>query len=434
MGVALRVENVSKQYRTYARPADRLKESLTRGLLRRHQAFWALSEVNFEVEKGTTVGIVGPNGCGKSTLLQIIAGTLEPTHGQVWHDGRIAALLELGAGFDPEFTGAENIYMNASLLGLSRRETDALFPYIERFAEVGPFLRQPVKTYSSGMYVRLAFAIAASVEPEILLVDEALAVGDTVFQHRCLRRLQELQERGTTVLFVSHDLAAVRALCSRAILLNAGRIVEDGAPIDVLNRYQKIIMVRERAFEESSSAAAGEPAHRPVESLAPLSYTYRHGNGMAEILAADLRDAGGRAIEIFETGEPLTLRVLARVKQDLADVVVGFLISNRHGIRAYGTNTKEQQIEFGAARLGDLIEVTFSFDCWLGVDNYSVSCAVHSRDGEAYDWADGVRFFRVTCGVLTEGVANLNARASVRHLKTTAATEKEVRLPEAVNA
>src|SRR2546421_11117985 len=247
MNPALRIDNVSKQYRTYARPGDRLKESLTRGRLRRHKEFWALRDISFEVERGATVGLVGPNGCGKSTLLQIIAGTLEPTHGEVLHEGRIAALLELGAGFDPEFTGLENVYMNASLLGLSRRETDALFPRIERFAEIGAFIYQPVKTYSSGMYVRLAFAIAASVEPDILVVDEALAVGDAVFQHRCVRRIKDLQESGTTVLFVSHDLAAVRALCSRAILLNGGRVVSDGRPIDVLNHYQKIIMERERA-------------------------------------------------------------------------------------------------------------------------------------------------------------------------------------------
>jgi len=255
MTMALRIEGVSKQYRTYARPSDRLKESITRGRLRRHQEFWALRDVSFELDKGATVGVVGPNGCGKSTLLQIIAGTLEPTHGNVWHEGRVAALLELGAGFDPEFTGVENVYLNASLLGLSRRETDRLFPSIERFAEIGQFLYQPVKTYSSGMFVRLAFAIAASVEPEILLVDEALAVGDAVFQHRCLRRMQELQAGGTTVLFVSHDLAAVRALCSRAILLSGGRIVEDGKPADVLNRYQKIIMAREQAYEESTTAS-----------------------------------------------------------------------------------------------------------------------------------------------------------------------------------
>ena len=191
MTLALRVENVSKQYRIYDRPGDRLTESLTRGRLRRHREFWALRDVSFEIEPGTTVGIVGQNGCGKSTLLQIIAGTLSPTHGHVWHEGRIAALLELGAGFDPEFTGVENVYMNASLLGFSRRETAAIFPRIERFAEIGEFIHQPVKTYSSGMYVRLAFAIAASVEPDILVIDEALAVGDAVFQHRCLRRIKD---------------------------------------------------------------------------------------------------------------------------------------------------------------------------------------------------------------------------------------------------
>ena len=389
--------------------------------------------MTFELEQGVTVGIVGPNGCGKSTLLQIISGTLEPTHGDVWHEGRIAALLELGAGFDPEFTGVENIYMNASLLGLSRRATDALFPQIERFAEIGPFIYQPVKTYSSGMYVRLAFAIAASVEPDILVVDEALAVGDAVFQHRCLRRIKDLQESGTTVLFVSHDLAAVRALCSRAILLNGGRVVSDGRPIDVLNHYQKIIMERERAFE-ADSVAAGEATFGEDESLAPLSYTYRHGDGSAEILAADLADAAHRQVETVETGAPLTMRVLARLNNDLDDPIIGFLIRNRHGINAYGTNTKEQQIEFGPVRRGDLLEVIFSFNCWLGVDNYSITCAVHSRNGEAFDWIDGARFFRVTSAAVTEGVANLNASASARHVEAAAALSTQNELSEAVKA
>src|ERR1700704_4495707 len=269
MTAALRVEKVSKQYRIYERPGDRLKESLTRGLLRRHQEFWALRDVDFEIEAGATVGIIGPNGCGKSTLLQIISGTLAPTHGDVWHEGRIAALLELGAGFDPEFTGVENFFMNASLLGLTRRETDRLFPTIEHFAEIGEFLYQPVKTYSSGMYVRLAFAIAASVDPDILIIDEALAVGDAVFQHRCLRRIKELHERGTTVLFVSHDAAAVRALCSRAILLNQGRMIADGAPADVLNHYQEIVMEREQAYEAESESLSGSESAQ-AESFEPL--------------------------------------------------------------------------------------------------------------------------------------------------------------------
>jgi ABC-type polysaccharide/polyol phosphate transport system ATPase subunit len=427
MTTVLRVENVSKQYRTYTRPSDRLKESLTRGRLRRHKEFWALREVSFELEQGVTVGIVGPNGCGKSTLLQIISGTLEPTLGAVRHQGRIAALLELGAGFDPEFTGVENVYMNASLLGLSRRATDALFPQIERFAEIGQFIYQPVKTYSSGMYVRLAFAIAASVEPEILVVDEALAVGDAVFQHRCLRRIKDLQEAGTTVLFVSHDLAAVRALCSRAILLNAGRVVSDGRPVDVLNHYQKIIMERERAFEVELATAAGETS---VGEVAPLSYTYRHGDGSAEILAADLTDMAQRRVETVDTGEPLTMRVLVRIKSDLDDPIVGFLIRNRHGISAYGTNTKEQQIEFGLVRRGELLEVVFSFDCWLGVDDYSITCAVHNRNGEAFDWIDGARFFRVTSPAVTEGVANLNASASARRLESDTARQAPSELHE----
>ena len=427
MSVALRVERVSKQYRIYGRRGARLTESLTRGRLKRHREFWALSEVSFEVEAGTTVGVVGPNGCGKSTLLQIIAGTLEPTHGGVWREGRVAALLELGAGFDPEFTGVENVYMNAALMGLTRRETDRLFPDIERFAEIGDFLRQPVKTYSSGMYVRLAFAIAASVEPDILVIDEALAVGDAVFQHRCLRRIKDIQERGATVLFVSHDAAAVRALCSRAILLGAGRVLADGKPADVLNRYQKIIMEREEAYDEADrSARGGEELQDGDETFAPPAHTFRHGDGSAEIVGAELLDATRRAVGVVETGEGVTVRVRARFHADVESPVIGFLIRNRHGIHVYGTNTKEQQVDFGAVRRGETVEVVFAFDCWLGIDQHSVSLAVHSRDGVSYDWMDGVIFFRVTSAVLVEGVANLNATATARRLETRGALAEEV--------
>ena len=418
MTAALRVEKVSKQYRIYDRPGDRLTESLTRGFLRRHKEFWALRDVDFEVEAGTTVGIVGPNGCGKSTLLQIISGTLAPTHGDVLHEGRIAALLELGAGFDPEFTGVENAFMNASLLGLTRRETEAVFPTIERFAEIGPFLHQPVKTYSSGMFVRLAFAIAASVEPDILVIDEALAVGDAVFQHRCLRRLKELHERGTTILFVSHDAAAVRALCSRALLLKAGRVVADGKPAEVLNRYQKIIMEREEAYEAEAPATAqslnlAQPSI--LENAKPLNYAYRHGDGSAEVVSAELTDSAHRAVEIVESGEPLTLRLAVRFHQEVEEPVVGFLIKNRHGIHTYGTNTKEQEFKLGTIHRGETLEVTFAFDCWLGIDQYSISLAAHSGEGQAYDWLDAALFFRVTSLSLLEGVANLNASATVRH-------------------
>jgi ABC-type polysaccharide/polyol phosphate transport system ATPase subunit len=427
MTAALRIEKVSKQYRIYERPGDRLKESLTRGLLRRHQEFWALRDVDFEIEAGTTVGIVGPNGCGKSTLLQIISGTLAPTHGDVWHEGRIAALLELGAGFDPEFTGVENVYMNASLLGLTRRETDALFPAIERFAEIGPFLYQPVKTYSSGMYVRLAFAIAASVEPDILVIDEALAVGDAVFQHRCLRRINDLHERGATVLFVSHDAAAVRALCSRAILLRAGAVIADGKPADVLNRYQKIIMEREQAYD-ADAPRPGSEGTQVEESMAPLNYAYRHGDGSAEIVGAELTDTTRGRVELVETGEPLTLRVRVRFNQTVEDPVIGFLIRNSHGIHAYGTNTKEQQLEFGIVQPGELIEVTFAFNCWLGVDQYTISLAVHSREGQAYDWLDAALFVKVVSVDLTEGIANLNATVTLHYRAPATEVEQQVRV------
>jgi hypothetical protein len=297
---------------------------------------------------------------------------------------------------------------------LSRRETDALFPAIERFAEIGPFLYQPVKTYSSGMYVRLAFAIAASVEPDILIIDEALAVGDAVFQHRCLRRINELHERGATVLFVSHDAAAVRALCSRAILLKSGSVIADGKPADVLNLYQKIIMEREQAYEAEAGTLTSEPM-QPDETLAPVSYAYRHGDRTAEIIGAELTDPAHARVEIVESGEPLTLRVVVRFNQDLDDPVIGFLIRNSHGIHAYGTNTKEQQIEFGSVRSGEVIEVVFAFDCWLGIDQYTISLAVHSRDGKAYDWLDAALFIRVTNMTLTEGIANLNASVTTRH-------------------
>src|SRR5262249_60632892 len=283
MTTALRVENVSKQYRIYATPADRLKESLTRGRMKRHKEFWALKDISFEIEKGTTTGIVGPNGSGKSTLLQIITGTVEPTHGEVWQEGRIAALLELGAGFNPEFTGIENTFMNASLMGFSRRETEALLHEIERFAEIGQFIHQPVKTYSSGMYVRLAFSIAIAASPDILIIDEALAVGDAVFQHRCIRRLKQMQESGVTIFFVSHDPGAVRALCSRAILLNSGEVVAEGTPQDVLSRYQKIIMAREQAYDSDSGLSTSDEEElerrREQEKLALPDYTFRQWGG-----------------------------------------------------------------------------------------------------------------------------------------------------------
>lgn len=417
MALALSVEGVSKQYRIYGRPADRLKETLTRGRWKTHREFWALRDVSFEVDQGTTFGIIGPNGSGKSTLLQIIAGTLEPTHGSVRHTGRIAALLELGAGFNPEFTGVENVLMSASLTGFSRAEAEEMLPEIERFAEIGDFIYQPVKTYSSGMYIRLAFATAISAQPQILIVDEALAVGDAVFQHRCMRRLREMQESGMTILFVSHDPSSIRALCSRAVLLHAGRMETMGKPTDVLNHYQKLIMAREEAYEAGQRVTnEGEDTAADVRDSAPLSCVYRHGDGSAEVLSAELLDAAHHSIELVETGEPLLLRVRVRFHANVDTPVCGFLLRNRHGIHLYGTNTELQQVDLGPVQPGQVVEITFAFSCWLAPDTYSATVGVHSSDGVSFDWLDGVLFFRVMSSVPIEGVANLNATAAVKRI------------------
>lgn len=420
MATALRVEGVSKRYRIYDRPNDRLKEMLTRGRWKRHQEFWALKEVSFEIEGGTTTGIIGPNGSGKSTLLQIMTGTLEPTHGSVWHEGRIAALLELGSGFNNEFTGIENVFMNAALMGFSRNETEALLPEIERFAEIGPFIHQPVKTYSSGMYVRLAFSVAISAAPQILIIDEALSVGDAVFQHRCMRRLKEMQEGGVTIFFVSHDLASIRALCSRAILLHEGQVVTDGNPTSVLNHYQKLIMAREKAYERQQSAAlpsdSDEDNNAVLKDIPKIECSYRHGDGSAEVLRVDLLDSTYRQIGVVETGESVTIRMLVRFHIEVIDPVFGFLLRNRHGIHLYGTNTELQQIRLGNIRRGEILEISFPFECWLAPDSYLVTVAAHSRNAISYDWLDGVLIFSVVSSVAMEGVANLNSTATVRRL------------------
>ena len=417
MACVLRVENVSKQYRIYAQAADRLKEMVSRGRWKTHREFWALRDVSFEVEGGTTFGIVGPNGSGKSTLLQIVAGTLEATTGTVSHTGQIAALLELGAGFNPEFTGIENVFMNASLMGFSRSETAAMLPEIERFAEIGDFIYQPVKVYSSGMYVRLAFAAAISAMPQILIVDEALAVGDAVFQHRCMRRIREMQQSGMTILLVSHDPSAIRALCSKALLLHAGRVEALGKPTDVLNRYQKLIMARETAYEASQTGA--EPALMPaleIETTAKPTYTYRHGDGRAEIIAVELLNAAHQRIEFVETGEEVAVRVRVLCNEAVEAPVCGFLLRNRHGIHLYGTNTDLQQVDVGSLRRGEIVEVSFVFNCWLAPDTYSVTLAVHSLDGISFDWIDGALFFQVMSAVAIEGVTNLNATAMFRRI------------------
>src|SRR5262249_50989471 len=272
--------NVSKLYRLYRHPADRIRELIPLQPRKLYHEFWALRDASLQVEKGETLGIVGPNGCGKSTLLQIVCGILQPTTGRVVTRGRIAALLELGAGFNPEFTGRENVFLNGEIMGLGRGTIEHALPSIAAFAEIGEFLDRPVKEYSSGMYVRLAFATAIHVEPDILVVDEALAVGDAVFANRCVRKFQELKKRKVTVLFVSHDLGLVKQLSDRAILLLGGRIEAEGDPSHVINRYIGLVLEKQK-----SEIGRREPER--------LRGSFRHGDRASEILDIELYSSTG---------------------------------------------------------------------------------------------------------------------------------------------
>lgn len=397
----LHVQNVSKSYRLYPRPVDRLLEALPFSGHRASKEFWALRDVNLSVERGEVLGVVGPNGSGKSTLLQIVSGILQPTRGRVITKGRIAALLELGAGFNPEFTGRENVFLNGEILGLSRAEMEKAFPSVEKFAEIGSFIDRPVKEYSSGMYVRLAFATAIHVDPEILIVDEALAVGDAIFANRCIKKFEELKQRGVTVLFVSHDLGLVKRLCDRAALMVDGRVAAYGAPSDVVNRYVGLVLERQE---------------REQGSVAVNSGSYRHGDGASRVLEVALLNAAGEKATTVEPGDALTIRVQARAEKDLENPVVGVLIRNRLGIDVWGTNTRIEGVDLGAVTKGESFEVSFGFDCSLTRQDYTLTVATQYPEGYSQDWLDDAIAFSVVDTREVAGLANFKTKVEWRKI------------------
>ena len=392
------VQNVSKLYRLYRRPSDRLRELLPASQPR-HTDFWALKDIEFEVEKGETLSLVGPNGCGKSTLLQIVSGILQPTTGRVVTRGRIAALLELGAGFNPEFSGRENVYLNGEIMGLSRAEIDKAMPSIEAFADIGEFIERPVKEYSSGMYVRLAFSTAIHVDPDILIVDEALAVGDAVFANRCVRKFEELRQRKVTVLFVSHDLGLVKQLSDRAILLLHGRIAAQGSPNDVINRYIGLVLERQQAQAKKEELVRG---------------SFRHGDGTSEIMAVEILNRAGAPVTSIASGEPVTVRVRSRFHAPVSDPMVGILVRTRIGMDVYGTNTSVERMPLGDFQAGDELEIDFHLECWLTPQQYTLTIATQNSDGTSHDWLDDAIAFDVVDTRVAAGVANLRARIEWR--------------------
>ena len=350
--VAIRVRNLSKMYRIYERPQDRLKQMFWRGQRQYGREFWALRDISFDVKKGETIGIIGRNGGGKSTLLQIIAGTLAPTEGDIQVNGRVAALLELGSGFNPEFTGRENVFMNGSILGFSREEMERRFDDIAAFADIGSFLEQPVKLYSSGMFVRLAFAVTTYLDPDILLIDEALAVGDIFFSQKCYRRLESMLDSGVAVALVSHTMVDIQQFCRRGIVLRRGQMKFHGPSSEAVRQY---LLTEQRdttdqtsvarAPEERATAGDSRPQSlddlfwAPPEALLDISSVPQVSNGWARCTAVAVCDSAGRPCRVFEQGEQATFFYEFELLQDLEVPIGGLMIQNEKGVVVHGKNS-----------------------------------------------------------------------------------------------
>lgn len=400
--IAIAVQHVSKNYRIYDHPRHRLLEALWRGRRCYHRDFWALRDVSVEVPRGQTLGIIGLNGSGKSTLLQMIAGIVQPTLGHLTVHGRLASLLELGAGFNPEFTGRENVLMQAAILGLERADIVARLPLIEAFAEIGTFIDQPVKAYSSGMFVRLAFAAAIHTDPDVLLVDEALAVGDAIFQHRCIRKIREFHANGKTLCFVSHDTDAVKAICTRALFLEAGEVRAIGRPDEVVNRYHAHIANLERraivpTLVPQGSAADAPAAYRPDPDFDRRVALFRHGTGAARITNVEVLDADSRPLAAVEFDQEIILRIHVEFYEDVEFSILGYFFRDRNGIDVIGTNTCEKNTPIPPRTAGDTLVVDFRQRLPLAAGTYSVTAGLaYGRDvTPCLDWVDNALILQV---------------------------------------
>jgi lipopolysaccharide transport system ATP-binding protein len=405
--IAISLKNVSKCFKRYNRPVDRLKEILLPGN-NRSQEFWALRDIQLEIPRGQTVGIVGRNGSGKSTLLQIIAGTLTPTTGEVQVHGRVSALLELGSGFNPEFTGRQNVFFNGQILGLSQSEIEEKFDEIASFADIGDFIDQPVKTYSSGMFVRLAFAVAVNVNPEVLIVDEALAVGDIAFQHRCMRRMRNLMDSGVTTLFVSHDAGSIKTLCNSAVMIHDGEIQSIGIPNLVISHYLKTLSELEVNLDDSVDKELTNIEEKNkfnIESqndkskLLVEAKPIRRGNSQAFISQVKIlnllnEDLGENPV--FDFNETIKLFVEVETSQMLKECIIGFFICDKNGNEIIGTNSFEENHKIENIEANSKLQLTFEFKLPLRASSYSLTVAVtESYTSMMSDWIDNAIVFQV---------------------------------------
>lgn len=382
---ALHVRGAGKAYRRWQ--SELLRAASWFNLpVRPVEEQWVLRDVTFAIGPGQSVGIVGQNGAGKSTLLKLITGTTQPTEGSISRGGRLAAILELGMGFNPDLTGRENVFHAAGLMGFGREQIAAAMAGIEEFAEIGEYFDQPVRTYSSGMQVRVAFSVATAFRPDLLIIDEALSVGDAYFQHKCFERIRRFRDQGTSLLIVSHDAAAINALCDRAILLEQGRVIRDGTPQDVLDYYNALIAERENATVRES---AHETGRTRVTS----------GTGEASVESIRLLNAQGLPVEHVNVGDEAELRFVVRAHADIPRLVLGYMIKDRLGQPVFGTNTYHTEQVLEDVRAGEVVEYRARFAMNVGAGSYSVSTALVSSDTHLvnnYEWRDLAMVFTVS--------------------------------------
>ena len=405
---AIEVKDVTKVYRLYDKPIDRLKESLSLSHKSYHKDFYALNGLSFQVGKGQTVGIIGTNGSGKSTILKIITGVLTPTTGEVKVEGKISALLELGAGFNMDYTGIENIYMNGTMMGYTKKEMDDKLQDILDFADIGDFVYQPVKTYSSGMFVRLAFALNINVEPEILIVDEALSVGDVFFQAKCYRKMEEIRERGTTILMVTHDMGSIIKYCDKVVLLNKGEFIAEGEPGRMVDLYKKILANQMDSLQEeldndfsggieiegaekkvmSSKEAAAAHTGAGVglmkEKITINSDRTEYGDGRAEIFDLGLFDARGNLTNLLIKGEMFTIKERIRFNAPLQNPIFTYTIRDKKGMELSGTNTMYEGADVKPVGPGDVYDVSFTQKMTLQGGEYLLSMSCTGFEGEEH--------------------------------------------------
>jgi lipopolysaccharide transport system ATP-binding protein len=380
----LNVHNLGKAYRTYRSELQRFARWF--GLpVKPSEEHWVLRHVNFDIQPGEAIGIIGQNGAGKSTLLKMITGTLQPTEGQLQVNGRIAAILELGMGFNPDLTGRQNVSHAAGLMGFSAEQIQQAMPDIEAFAEIGEYFDEPVRTYSSGMQMRAAFSVATAYRPEILIVDEALSVGDAYFQHKCFSRIRDFQEQGTTLLIVSHDRSAIQSLCDRALMLENGTVIKDGNPEEVFDFYNAIIAERENSTVEIKKLKNGK-----MQTIS--------GTGEAQIESIALLNEQAEPVEFVNVGEEVRLQIKMKINQAIPDLTLGYMIKDRLGQAVFGINTHLLKENITNITPGNKLEFIFKFHANLGIGSYSVTTALHSAESHLvanYEWKDQALIFQV---------------------------------------